>query len=367
MNIFYKIAIDRVNVNYISGWCFHRLWPEKPLALQCLQNGRLVAETTADKFREDLQALNIHPSGRCGFEIVLENSTEFDKSLPISLRLQGSTTTLAEFFLDDQSHDSRHRLYDRLARLWPSRKNVLKTAIFMHIPKTAGTTFNTLAQSLYPRRSTISHIELLPLAKYQGLSLHYKYISGHLRYGLLNHYFGSETCGFYTILREPYAQLHSHLRWLVQTAANPDEKYFKTTNRAIYDLGCRLGNLDFDNLESVSEFVQTLTFTEASFVDNLQTRYFLKDQPARVTEIDLERALAHSQMFDLIGITENYESFVKYYAEANNLKVEKQLGRINVSRSAPLYDYQSESMKEIMQPLVHKDLVLYEAHAGERP
>ena len=367
MNVFYKISIDRVNVNYISGWCFHRLWREKPLALQCIQNGRLVAETKADKLREDLQALKIHPSGRCGFEIVLENSTGFDSSLPISLRLKGSTTKLAEFYLDDQIQDSRPGLYDFIARLLPSKKKSLKTAIFMHIPKTAGTTFNTLAQSLYPRSSTINHIELLPVAKYQGLSLHYKYISGHLRYGLLNHYFASEACGFYTILREPYAQLHSHLRWLVQTAANPDEKYFKTTNRAIYDLGCRLGKLDFGNLELVSEFIQALTFTEASFVDNLQTRYFLEDQPARVTEIELERALVHSRVFDLIGITENYDSFVKAFVEANNLKVEKQLGKINVSRSAPLYEYQSDTMKEIMKPLVHADLVLYKAHAGEQP
>lgn len=59
MNIFYKISIDHVNANYISGWCFNRINADEIIELQCFSADNLVATVQADRFREDLKSLGV--------------------------------------------------------------------------------------------------------------------------------------------------------------------------------------------------------------------------------------------------------------------------------------------------------------------
>jgi hypothetical protein len=231
----------------------------------------------------------------------------------------------------------------------------------MHIPKTAGTSFNTLAQAVFPKGTAINHIELLPQSKYSVLAENYNYISGHLRLGTLQGCFDSELIDLYTILREPYGQLHSHLKWLIQTAANPDERYFKATNPVIYNLGVRLSQVAFADKGSLTEFVSNINSVEAAFVDNLQTRYFLENHPERATPDDVKTALANSRKFKLIGTTEKYESFVREFGEINGLAFEAVDSRMNISATAPLFDIHNEEVRSVLLPLVQTDLTLYDS------
>ena len=184
MNIFYKISIDRVNANYISGWCFHRFKPNKLTILQCFQGDELVAEVEAINFREDLKALGLHPSGKCGFELIAQSSDGFDFSKTVSIRLKGKGFKLAEVTREHLSGEKKG-MYQPIRRLLKRRNRFRKTSVFMHIPKTAGTSFNTMVQSLYPKGTVINHIELLPESSYDRLNDRYEYISGHLRIGQL--------------------------------------------------------------------------------------------------------------------------------------------------------------------------------------
>ena len=356
MNIFYKISIDRVNANYISGWCFHRFHPNRPVQLECYQNEQLQAAAEASIFREDLKVLGVHPTGKCGFEFIAETRDGFDFGQPLVIRPKGKSAVLADLSRQDRL-DPGKPLTGSIRRL--TRKKLPRTAVFMHIPKTAGTSFNTLAQAIYPKGTAISQIELLPETKHNSLAKNYNYISGHLRFGRLQQCFSSELTDFYTILREPYAQLQSHLKWLIQTAANPEEKYFKATNPVIYNLGVKLGQVVFSEMDSLSEFVDNLDVLEAAFIDNLQTRYFLHRQPERVAPDDLDTAMVNSRRFRLIGITEKYDSFVRSFGEINKLAFRVPDSRMNISTSAPLFDVRNEDVMNILLPLVETDLQLY--------
>lgn len=233
----------------------------------------------------------------------------------------------------------------------------------MHIPKTAGTSFNTLAQTFYPNGLTINHIELISPRDYHDLGANYDYISGHVRCGLLKEYFQAEHTAFYTIIREPYRQLHSHLQWMIQTAENPDERFFKATNETIYRLGQKLGEFDFSSAQSLETFVNSIDDLEAAFLDNVQTRYFLDDQPLRVVQQDMDTALSNGSLFELIGTTEHYDHFVERFKALNHIRGDTRLGKLNRSRSALLFDHQDEQIQEILKPLVHYDVRLYE-HLG---
>ncbi|MCG6931092.1 MAG: hypothetical protein LJE64_11105 [Desulfofustis sp.] len=371
MSLFYKISIDHVNANYISGWCFNRFRKQAVVVLQCYRKDQLIGESRADKFREDLKALGIHPSGRCGFEFIFEAKGWSDPAQPLSIRAKGSSSDLVSLPLNDDRGAGDAIVWKYLKWAFKRRPAAGKTVVFMHIPKTAGTSFNTLAQAMYPKRSTITHIELRPHSQYAEFSDRYRYVSGHVRAGILKRCFASQRSEFYTIVREPYAQLHSHLKWLIHTAVSRDENYFRTSNQVIYSLGQRLSRVDFSSSISLSRFVETLSDIEAAFLDNVQTRYFLDDQPARVNVHDLDSAVENLKIFRLIGLTEDYEAFVTRFKQFNRLKASPESGRMNISRSSDLFDYQQDDLRAILKPLVWADLELYEVvktavpeHAG---
>ena len=358
MSFFYKISIDRVNANYISGWCFHRFQPGRPVHLECYQNEQLRVESEASIYREDLRNLGIHPTGKCGFEFVVDSAVGFDFNQPILIRPKGKSAVLVDLSKGDWIGPAKSMQKGFWSQVF--KKNKLpRTAILMHIPKTAGTSFNTLAQTVFPKGTTINHIELIPQSKYSLLGEHYNYISGHLRLGTLLDSFDSEHIDFYTILREPYDHLHSHLKWLIQTAVNPADRFFEVTNPVIYNLGVKLSRVEFSEKDSLTAFVRNLNSVEAAFVDNLQTRYLLDKQPERVTSVDLKIALANSSIFKLIGFTEKYDNFVQAFGEINKLTLTAPERKMNISRSAPLFDLNNDDVRNVLLPLVHADLLIY--------
>ena len=360
MRIFYKISIDRVNANYISGWCFHRFHPGRPVLLECYQNEELRAETEASLFREDLRSLGVHPTGKCGFEFVSDTQAGFDLEHPLLIRVKGKSSVLADLSREEWTGPVKH-IQSGLQRHKLKKKKLSRTAVLMHIPKTAGTSFNTLAQAVFPKGTAVNHIELIPQSKYGLLAEHYNYISGHLRLGTLQSSFDSEHIDLYTIIREPYEQLHSHLKWLIQTAANPEDRFFEATNPVIYNLGVKLSRVEFSDIDSLSRFVKNLNSVEAAFVDNLQTRYFLAKQPEKVNPDDVRSALANRSKFRLIGTTEEYDHFVRVFGEMNGLSIKASDSRMNISATAALFDHQNEQVRSVLLPLVHADLGLYDS------
>lgn len=322
--------------------------------MQLFSGSELIAETNGDRFREDLKALRLHPTGRCGFEFVSASENGFDTSQSLAIRVKGGAGLLAEFKLSTWLKRSPSP-----RRSFSIRKKSAETVVFMHIPKTAGTSFNTLAQTLFPGGSAISHIELVDTQSYPALLQNYRYISGHLRFGLLKHHFGCPQTVFYTIVRDPFKQLHSHLKWMIQTAQNPEEKFFKATNKIIYRLGLRIADVDFSSRRSLEIFVNSLDDLEAAFLDNIQARYFLDDQPQRVCVDDMKTILANASRFRLIGVTERYDDFVDRFKNENDLDGTANLQQLNISKSTDLFDYRNEATQEILKPLVTFDLRLY--------
>jgi len=358
MNIFYKISIDHVNFNYISGWCHHRFFKERVIVLQLFLDNRLIAETTCDRFREDLKALQVHPTGKCGFAFAVDTDGRIQAGAVFAIRVKGSRRPLVQLPSPGSAAGSGSAL--RRRNIWRlKRRRVHQAVVFMHIPKTAGTSFNTLAQTLFPKGSTISHIELIAADRYPALNQNYRYISGHLRYGLLKQHFDQEHHAFYAIVREPYTQLHSHLKWMIQTVKNPDDNFFKMTNQVIYRLGLKLAGIDFASPGSLAQFVGSLDDLEAAFLDNAQTRYFLNEQVLRVQDNDLETALYNASQFRLVGITEHYDDFVHRFKTINGIDVDENLQHMNISKSANLFNYHDESIRKTLKPLVSLDLKLY--------
>ena len=230
----------------------------------------------------------------------------------------------------------------------------------MHVPKTAGTSFNTLVRTLLPKDGIIAHIELKDNREYARLQRDYRYISGHLRVGLFKAHFDLQRSQLYAIVREPYSHLHSHLKWLIKTSTASDDNYFKYSNPVIYELGKELSRFDLGNTGVLSRFVENIEGAGAAFFDNMQVRYFLDHEPARVTGDDLTIAVGNTGLFKLIGLTEKYDDFVQSFKRINHLNRPILQEKLNRSTSPPLFDFNDENLRKILYPLVRYDLDLYD-------
>ncbi len=358
MNPFYKIAIDRVNAKYLSGWCYRRFRPGRPVRLSCFLDGRLVAETTADRFREDLKALGFHTTGHCGFEMILDQHRELPAGAVVELRAAESLLPLLRISTATGRPVGMAAIITRLRNRLRSGRNE-RTILFMHIPKTAGTSFVTWLQAALPKDRGAAHIELLEMARFRSLPDEYRYLAGHLPVGTWKRCFNLEKADLLTIVREPYAHLHSHLSWLMQTARTPEDNYFRMHNPAIIELGHRLSEIDMTSPAALATFVADLDHLQAAFLDNMQTRYFLDSLPPRVDHRDLRQALANLDHFSLIGLTERYREFLEQFGQRYRISPVPENSRLNRSAAPPLFDIAHPDNRAALLPLVRYDLELY--------
>ncbi len=360
MGFFYRIAIDTIEGNYISGWCFKRFNKQERVQLELHQNGVVLGEMTADIFREDLFELRIHPTGRCGFALVIENHTEFSSRSALHLVEKKTGRLLAEIDNDSIRLKQPARSLELCKKLFSKRSPNKPVVLFMHIPKTAGTSFNTIARSTFPKERAISHIEALAEEKHHDLQNHYHFISGHLRYKSFKNTFHGENTTLYTIVREPFSQLHSHLKWMIESSVERLENSLQVRNPTMYNLGKKLSSIDFSRPQNIQSFIKDIDNIEAAIFDNLQTRYFLDYHVERVSEKDIEQAIANTNYFQLIGLTERYSDFLRKFSELNGIKTPTQVRRLNKSKSKDLFDVDDPLIKNALLPLVIYDLELYE-------
>ena len=61
--------LDEVSDDRIAGWGF-RPGREHPATVILMMDGVEIQRTLADQFRADLVALNVHPTGMCGYEFL---------------------------------------------------------------------------------------------------------------------------------------------------------------------------------------------------------------------------------------------------------------------------------------------------------
>ena len=371
----HKISIDRINPNYISGWCYHRIRKGEVVNLCIRYDNEPIAETLADRFREDLFELNMHPTGKCGFEFILDPPLSFDEISSITLTLRNSTKPLVIIEPDGYRFGTPFTaLFERTKQLFSMQFRRTPLVLFMHIPKTAGTTFNTDLQSIVPTNKISQHIELEKPDRLSSLGRNKAVLSGHLRFGLLETYFHEQEYLLYTIVRDPYNHLHSHLNWMIKTAVGNDDNYFKYSNPIIYRLGQKLAEIQFNYPPDLQAFVEEISPLEARFFDNLQTRYFCRNEIDRVTKNNLEEAISNLRAFQLVGLTEAYESFLKTFIAQHGFKTMSTDRQLNRSTAEPLFDTADEGLQNTLYPLVQYDVILYNTikkqwaeHSGPTP
>jgi hypothetical protein len=341
----FRHAIDIINTQVISGWCYSRVLPNKPITLFIYSGKKLIGQVVSNEFREDLVDHSVHPTGNCGFTFFFPKNFHLEKGNTIKICAKGLLSSVLASYK-----------HNEVAQVSGKETSPL---VFMHIPKTAGTSFNAYARQFFPTGKAITHIEELPEDQNDFIRTH-TYIAGHLPLGKLTRLCPPEQYTYYTILRDPMKQLHSHLNWVKGIGTDPFSGFYKKHPPVIQQLAARLNKNAGKIQDTLHSFVQNLNGFECDFFDNIQTRYFLNYRPDKIRPEDTLAAQKNCSLFQQIGTTEAYQKFTRSFCSENGLKYIQQPQPLNRSKQKILYDLAAPDIKEILSPLVTSDMALYE-------
>ena len=155
---------------HIRGWAT-RVGSDQPVTVKitCASEVKYVV---ADEFREDVKNAGIHPSGFCGF------SANFDR-----LNVDIATVDIVQ----------------SVASLPKSQLSLKDKKLFLlHLPKTAGSSVNTIFSDIYGEDHALTHIE--SQRNQLELLASKKFLSGHLNFNCYKIIFSASFCPFKSAL-----------------------------------------------------------------------------------------------------------------------------------------------------------------------
>ena len=317
-----------------------------------MADGIILGRFTNDGYRPDLLEQNLHPSGVCGFDFSFPEDFSPESCEWFALLFDSFSTPVV--------------------RIGCSQIEMLKPTLsapicFMHIPKTAGTSFNALARSCFSGDRFVTHIERLNEQELRQGLVRAHYLAGHLPLYELERIVDLSNFELISIIREPYSHLHSHLNYVkgVRPSSTLEPHYNFRHNEAIKSLSDALNRIDFSSSAAIDRFVAGLQGFQLDFFDNIQTRYFLDYRPDRVGEEELRRACDNISRFSSVGLTESYERFKNRFCESIGVSPAEQRLRSNKSDFYHLFDVSDHSIREALAPLVRFDLRLYDCVSSQ--
>ena len=249
----------------------------------------------------------------------------------------------------------------------PEVLNPAKPIFFVHIPKTAGTSFNNHVHSWFGYQKWHSHIEVLDQDSQRALINPGYYLAGHIPLFRLQGIEPDFTrFDLHTILRKPIDQLHSHLSWLKGIGTDPNSGFFKAHQPVIQELSLKIQDAQLHHVRGIEGFINNMEGFQFDFFDNIQTRYMLKKRPDQVNQTDLSHATDNLDLFSTIGTTESYQLYLDRCATFYGRSPSVQTTRHNPAKVGDLFNKNDTSIQDAIEPLIHFDKMLYQTMIEKR-
>lgn len=219
-------------------------------------------------------------------------------------------------------------------------ENNKKALIFLHIPKTAGTTLNRIIEWQYnPRRiytvdpyqirATVGRLQTLPEERRRRLRV----VRGHLIYGV--HDCLPQGGTYITMLRDPVKRVLSSYQFILRRPLHPLHRKLKAKG---------IGVEEFLNYTAKRQNLQTKMLAGVPYVGPCD-------------EGTLERAIEHAEKsFTVVGLSERFQESLLMIAATYGWKIPYYENR-KVSKNRPAID---PAMIELIRQHNPQDLALYE-------
>ena len=193
---------------------------------------------------------------------------------------------------------------------------------FIHVAKTAGSSFNSFLERNFVGASHCEGFLNEDATSFLNME-HLKaldYVSGHLHFSLFERNFSKEEYFVLTFLREPIAQLISHINWVIRIY-DIGFDFFHSTPKEIQDMCLELRQA---NLYDPDIFIFYLKKFDWLFKNN-QSKYFVEDQD-NLRSVDVIETLTK---LDMVGITEFYRRSLQEFVALTHLDAEIEIDFVN--------------------------------------
>jgi hypothetical protein len=240
---------------------------------------------------------------------------------------------------------------------------------FLHIPKTAGTSFSATVKPWFQS----SHPVDLKMLDNDDILAANDFVWGHITYDRFRASPASEEFLTAVALREPYARLASHLQY---TDRYNDPAFTEELARlpaGPREATKRIANVDLNDADEIARFLDEMTPWEHAAYGNLQVRY-LTDAPRppdflprmNVTSDQTEKAISNLESFDFVMFTDALDDGVREIAAAFGRSEPEATESINLGLSGRRVNVHNPAIRQALAPCVEFDLKLYEYVLGGR-
>lgn len=244
--------------------------------------------------------------------------------------------------------------------------NSKKQIVFMHIAKAAGSSINNIFAQVLGEENCHFHIESSLLKQSYDEVLENKiFISGHAYFNIIEKISTENTIKF-TILREPYSHIISHILWLDHYGMPEYENEYESLNKDVKSLVDLIAKTDISNAYELDELLTNLPPWGIKLLNNCQTRYLLGQQnnfqPLSLKSFSI--AMKHLKLFDVYGSMDNIKEVItsvfQLYGEQElkieNCDFEK---KTNQKISNRMIDIKNSLICSVLQKHILVDLRVY--------
>lgn len=224
--------------------------------------------------------------------------------------------------------------------------------VFVHVPKTGGSTVNEMLLSCSHRGRKDCH--LIPGLKLESIARSSDWLSGHIERNQFSHALSGldRPIEYFTAVREPVAQLISHLNFQFEIYYR-GPLYFFRFPRTIQLMSEQVRRTDFSKAESIIALLLSLR----GFL-NLQARMVLGSDYAVISGGEAARRLA---AYTFIALNENLESLYPAFGFA---RLPERVGKLRENEASKYHFdpaiFQSEEIQSFLAEHHAHDFRLYE-------
>jgi len=236
---------------------------------------------------------------------------------------------------------------------------------FLHIPKTAGTSFVDTVRPWFEQERAANYIEGLDAGAQAGLGDKH-FISGHLFFTQIHRLPYIAHCRLISIFRDPYARLASHLRYMDRYNQPEYATAYNALREDLRQVVQDIAAVDFQRPEDLERLFATLAPWARSAFENCQTRFLFCDPTVTgaspyedLPDHALDIALEHLEALDMIGISEQLDDTVAAVATSCGRPCPPRAARSNTASSDRQIDVADPRIRGVMAPLVNQDERLY--------
>jgi hypothetical protein len=180
---------------------------------------------------------------------------------------------------------------------------------FLHIPKTAGTSFNNMFKPLFSSDRYFDHMESRPelfkLVQNDDLPF---FISGHLYFEYVRSLIERKDVFTITILREPISQLISHLKW-VKYVGSPRYPDPAAIDPEILEFSRELFRVPLNDTARIAALLDHPVGLR--LFDNLQVRYLSDPFVTRIGETQRRIAVKNIRKFKFLFTLDDMDVALK--------------------------------------------------------